>query len=615
MKRNPQGSRWRKLDNTGKLFPVITNENLSNVFRISVTLKEPITAEYLQQAVEETLPRFESFRVKLKRGFFWYYFETNQRKPMIEKEAFYPCRYIDPKSNQLFLFRVSYYESRINLEVFHALTDGLGASEFLKAITCSYLQKKYSENIDESNQPIGSESDTADEDSYLKNYKKTRNQSYSTKPSFQMKGEYLPLDAEHVIHGQLDLGQLKAVCKDCGATVTQYLLAVLIWSIYQVYFAKKQMKLPIGVNLPINLRSFFQSSTMANFFMVFVINYQSDQVTFKDILAAVQNQMKEKITKERMMETISYNVSRETKWFVRIVPLVIKWAAVNLIFRRNDRSYTTTLSNIGLIKVDPGFEEYIEDFRLMLGVSKRQPFKCGVCTFQDKLIFTFISVFKDYLVEKNFFEFLTENGVAVNIESNGAIKSCYEMGKYPGITYNARMWKNFINVFYAVLLALSACLGVVHYAVYQNHVWLAVTAVCISYVVFIMRYSIMRSANLAAKIMVQVLSSSVLIVALDWVTEYNGWSVNYGIPSLILFADIAIIFLILVNRLNWQSYFMYQIAVTIFSFVPMLLWALRLITHPALAIITLIFSVLILTLTVMLGDRSVKHELIRRFHL
>ena len=70
MKKNPQGKRWHRLDNTGKIFPMIANENLSNVFRISVTLKEEIDPGLLGQALEEVLPWFGGFKVKLKRGFF-----------------------------------------------------------------------------------------------------------------------------------------------------------------------------------------------------------------------------------------------------------------------------------------------------------------------------------------------------------------------------------------------------------------------------------------------------------------------------------------------------------------------------------------------------------------
>ena len=47
MKKDPQGKRWHRLDNTGKIFPMITNENLSNVFRISVILKYDIAGFFL----------------------------------------------------------------------------------------------------------------------------------------------------------------------------------------------------------------------------------------------------------------------------------------------------------------------------------------------------------------------------------------------------------------------------------------------------------------------------------------------------------------------------------------------------------------------------------------
>ena len=102
---------------------------------------------------------------------------------------------------------------------------------------------------------------------------------------------------------------------------------------------------------------------------------------------------------------------------------------------------------------------------------------------------------------------------------------------------------------------------------------------------------------------------------IDHVTGYTGWSVNFGIPSTLLFADLAVVFLIIVNRLNWQSYFMYQIAITIFSFIPVILWAAGLVTRPLMTLVTVVVTVLILFVTIKWGDRSVKTELKRRFHL
>ena len=60
---------------------------------------------------------------------------------------------------------------------------------------------------------------------------------------------------------------------------------------------------------------------------------------------------------------------------------------------------------------------------------------------------------------------------------------------------------------------------------------------------------------------------------------------------------------------------MYQIAITIFSFIPVILWAAGLVTRPLMTLVTVVVTVLILFVTIKWGDRSVKTELKRRFHL
>ena len=49
-------------------------------------------------------------------------------------------------------------------------------------------------------------------------------------------------------------------------SMTKYLAALLLWSLIQVYLDGETKKEPVAVNLPINLRAFFKSDTMANFF-------------------------------------------------------------------------------------------------------------------------------------------------------------------------------------------------------------------------------------------------------------------------------------------------------------------------------------------------------------
>lgn len=615
MKKNPQGKHWHRLDNTGKIFPMIANENLSNVFRISATLKEKVEPQILQQALEEVLPEFEGFQVKLKRGFFWYYFEHNKRTPYIEKESDYPCRYIDPKSNQLFLFRVSYYENRINFEVFHAITDGMGAVTFLKALVYRYLQIKNKDSEKRRDQRPDPASQI--EDSYLKNYKKVPKRSYSSRRAFHLTGEYLTQGAENITHGAAGLKELKEVCKAKGVSVTKYLTACLIWAIYEEYLDKKPSKEPIGVSLPVNLRAFFGSKTISNFFAVIGIDYEpkEKQGSFDSILQTVSHQMDEKIVKERLEETISYNVSNEKKWYVRILPLFVKWVALGIIFRRNDRAHTITLSNIGPIVVEEAYRDQIETFHMIIGVSRRQNAKCGICAYGDHVMITFATVFKDDRLQKRFFEKLREDGIPVDIENNGVTDRTWDKGMYPQIAYDPDKWKKLMSLFYAVLMTAAVVVGIVNWLTFSGLWWAGIAIPAILFAALTFRYSIFKHANLGKSVMIETLGLQILLFLTDVVLGYQGWSVNYAIPSILLFADIVIVFLIIVNRLNWQSYFMYQIAITCLSFLPVILWAMGLITNPAMTWITVVLSVLILLLTILFGDKRVKNELIRRFHL
>lgn len=436
MKKKAFDGQWRRLDNTAKIFPVIANENMSQVFRISVTLKEPVNPDLLQQALEDILPHIKNFRVRLRKGLFWYYFEENKRIPQVQRESSYPCRYIDPGSNRKFLFRVTYYENRINLEVFHALTDGLGAVMMLKDLTGRYLQLVRGEEDfwrpeDEKTQK---EQEFSVVDSYLENYREVPRRKYSSHPAFRLEGNYLPLGTGQVLHGYVNTVELKKICHGYGVSITKYLATVLIWSIWQEYLDGKPWAEPIVLNLPINLRAFFDSETMANFFAVTMIGYlfRNPEVSFETLLGKISRQMDRKIDKKRLEESISYNVSREKKWYLRVIPLALKRLALNLVFRLKDRAYTMTLSNVGVIRMEPEYEKDIERFHLMIGVSRRQPLKCTVCAWKEEVVITFTSVFSDSHLQRRFFDKLKEDGVRVQLEGNEP-SSARKRDMYPRI--------------------------------------------------------------------------------------------------------------------------------------------------------------------------------------
>ena len=80
-----------------------------------------------------------------------------------------------------------------------------------------------------------------------------------------------------------------------------------------------------------------------------------------------------------------------------------------------------TLSNLGNINVLPEYEDDIENFHFIIGVSKKQKMKCGVSSYKDKLEVSFTSVLADPYLQRAFFRTLSKEGISVTIESNGVI--------------------------------------------------------------------------------------------------------------------------------------------------------------------------------------------------
>ncbi len=413
--------KWQKLDNTAKIFPVIASKNLTNVYRISAVLKEEVNAEVLQQALLNILPWFQTFHVRLRHGFFWYYFELNKKKPKVLEEVTYPCRYLDPYENNQYLFRVTYYKKRINLEVFHAITDGFGAINFLKELLYCYFDLLDGKNTNKSESTPSEDALLNHEDSYLKHYKKQEVKGYGTTKALQLKGEHLKGGAVGVVHGIMPIEELKAVSKSYDASITQYLTAVLIDTIHEEYGKRKQSKDPIKINVPVNLRKYFESTTTKNFFAVVSAGmaFEEREYEFQEILEQVKEDFKSQLTKDSLEKLISYNVSNEKKWVVRLIPLFIKNLGIRWIYRSSIKAFTTTLSNIGAIQLKEEYTNRVENFHLIMGASKKQEVKCGACSYQDQMTVTFSSVLKDSSIQKKFYQRLSKDGIPIRIETNG----------------------------------------------------------------------------------------------------------------------------------------------------------------------------------------------------
>lgn len=414
--------RWERLDNTAHLFPAIAGENMSNVYRICVTLKEPVDPKLLQQALNMVLPKFDGFNLRMRKGVFWYYFEENGKPaPKVVEENNFPCRYIHANQNNNYLFQVTYYKYRINLEVFHVLTDGMGAINFLRELTYQYLRLRHPELGNVVNDSLAIHTSMNREDSFLKNYKHAAKSGYKKQRAYLIKGEKLQHGEFGVMHGFVNIPQLKGVCKQYGVSINEYLVAVFSWSIYQEYLKGMTSELPIRVAVPVNLRPYFDSITTKNFFAMVSAEFHptKEAYSFEEVLQIIRDSLRCQMDKEHLEKLFSYNVSNEKTWIARIVPLPLKNIAMKHVYTASALANTTTVTNIGSISIEEPYRPYVEMFFAFLAMSKGQDIKGTICSYEETLAFSFSYTLKDVSIQRCFFRKLAADGISVEIDSNG----------------------------------------------------------------------------------------------------------------------------------------------------------------------------------------------------
>ncbi len=413
--------RWQKLDNTAVLFPAIAGENMTNVYRISVTLKEDVDPNLLQKALDMILPKFDGFNVRLRAGVFWYYFEENGKKaPRVTEEHLFPCRFIHANRNHSYMFHVSYFKKRINLEVFHVLADGMGGMNFLRELTYQYLRLKYPALREKHGDHFSEETAFSVEDSFVKNYKSAKPSGFVKKKAYLIKETYLPKGEFGLMHGRMPIDELKKVAKTYDASINEYLVACFAEAVYREHMHSMASEKPIRIAVPVNLRPYFDSDTTRNFFIMVSAEFSADvdNASFEDIIVAVKQSLRPQINKEHMEDLFSYSVSNQENKFLRAFPLPFKKPVIRLVFNKSATANTTTITNIGNWAVEEDYAEYIESFYACLAMSKGQHIKGTVCSFNGTLCFTFSTLFRDTTIQKAFFRKLAADGVTVSIETN-----------------------------------------------------------------------------------------------------------------------------------------------------------------------------------------------------
>ena len=468
------------------------------------------------------------------------------------------------EDRQTLLFQVSYDKNRINFEVFHALTDGTGAMHFLQELVQDYLilahpqadlpQIEHAEEITHGDK---------EEDSFSQYYSSDiPKDKEKKKAAVKLKGEKLVHSDMHITEVALSVKDIHRKARSCGVSITVLLTAMMLCSIREE-IPKNQQKRPVALMIPVNLRNYFPSQSMTNFFGWIEVGYIfSDETTFEDVLLSVKKQFEEELVKEKIAMHMSGYVRIEKNPFVRAVPLEIKKYFLMIGANLGSRSITAVYSNIGIIRLPEEYKEYIQHFGIFASTNSLQ--MCS-CSYGDEMVLGFTSKIPDDSIQRNFQRMLGEENV-----SHRELKN-----EFPGYGEKHRLEKKenqkVIQTFSFLCLAIAVICGMINFmmAGVLNWFWFAGAGCACAWLVVMVAYY--KRRNILKNEMWQLLLISAIAILWDRFTGWKGWSVDFVIPFGILAVQFSVPVIAKINRLEREEYLFYLVQAGIAGLIPMIL--------------------------------------------
>ncbi len=411
--------KWYELDNNAKIVPSTAKGADTRVFRITCELKEDVDGNLLQLALDRTVPDFPHFASVLRKGLFWYYLDSSNIRAVVQPENKPACAAIYRDGRRKLLYRVNYYRRRINLEMFHVLTDGTGAFAFLRAIVCNYLILAH--NLEEETPQDLSSVKEKEDDAFSRYYSretkgKPREQKTLPHKAYHLQGERDEYLQMHLIEGTVSASKFLQVAKEHNSTASAFITALFMESILEEMRVRDK-KLPIVLSVPVNLRNYFPSDTARNFFGVINVAFYPEQYdgTIESIVDVVQASFRRQLTQDQVSLSMHDYARLEHNIAIRPVPLFIKNLVIAAVNSSVQKGITGTISNVGKITIPEPFSSYIDRFSCFMAAPDVQ---ISICSFNGKMCFGIGSAFVENPVMMRFFRKIVAYGVDVEIATN-----------------------------------------------------------------------------------------------------------------------------------------------------------------------------------------------------
>lgn len=418
------GEDWYKLDNVAKVFLATHNKRDTRSIRVSCILNEMVDPKALQEALDATVLIRPQFQVRIRRGFFWHYLERTDERPVVSSEEQRPCPILyGPNYKGVLHYKVTYYKNRINIDMFHAIGDGTGALKLLYLLVLEYLKIMHPGELDDVSVSARVTNDDRFQNSYSHFYDNSDGPVPKTilnkkKKAYHIQSRKLGYDQLQFFEIHMEADKLIAASKNIGVSITSYLGANLMMAI-SAGMPFTYRKKPVTISMPVNLRNYYPSETFRNFFNSVDVTHVFDGTeTVESLAHEFNDSLREMISEDNIKKQMNRYQSIEKLFLTRMVPLAIKQPVVRMFAKKDAKTVTAVLSNLGPVKLPEKMQKYVKGVTDYCSTDK---LFITVTSYKNDIVFGVASAYSGTGTVSRFIKGLQETGTKVTLYASEVI--------------------------------------------------------------------------------------------------------------------------------------------------------------------------------------------------
>lgn len=172
-----------------------------------------------------------------------------------------------------------------------------------------------------------------------------------------------------------------------------------------------------------------------------------------------------------------------------------------------------------------------------------------------------------------------------------------------------------LNIYTFSAIVAEVILIGINYELHTSAWWAFMIGAFMIYGFITLKFSVQKHIGYQFKILLQSLLAISVLIFIDYLLGFRGWSLNYVLPAAFILIDLTIVILMIINSRNWQSYIPMQILIIVLTVIPFILRHYGITQDTILSLISFGVAILVFVGTLILGGKRARDELYRRFHV